>query len=579
MTAPTRWFFALALACSCSLSAADSYIVGGVVVDSLSHRPLANARVLLALTTARSEKFEQVTKQDGVFSFAVKQAGKYTLQITKAGYTVQSYRHSGIGGLSSAIVVRDDQDTAHIVFQADRGAAIVGQIKDENSEPVGDALVSVFQSLVVGGERKIVMRGQTQANAVGEFRIANLQRGSYYVCATGRPWFALSLTALELMQETIAQSQAAFRSSPRRFVRTPQGTTAPTNDLPLDPVVPQFSPDPELRGTAFLTMFYPHAQAIEQASPVRLENGGEAQVSIALPLAKAASVKGSIAFSGDMSGGRVNLFQKLNDQYVLFLQETVGKDGTFQLKNVPAGSYTLVATSDSGSAAASWNVRQELAIGSSDIELTLRPQAMGAISGRLLFEGQRPASTTNLFVSLANEQANLVRIQVDPEGSFSLSRILPGRYEVTAGSAEYVAAYLAGSNGEHLPLTLEITPGEPVHRDLMLTKAVAAIEGTVEKMDQLHVGAFVLLMPKNPVQRWAYRVDQTDSDGSYRLASIPSGDYYLIALSDGSDVVYRDAKVAAKLMQAAKPVHIEAGDHLDMKLEIVDTATLHLPQL
>ena len=59
---PARWFFALALACSCSLSAADPYIVGGVVVDSLSHRPLANTRVLLALTTARSEKFEQITK-------------------------------------------------------------------------------------------------------------------------------------------------------------------------------------------------------------------------------------------------------------------------------------------------------------------------------------------------------------------------------------------------------------------------------------------------------------------------------------------------------------------------------------
>ena len=111
----------------------------------------------------------------------------------------------------------------------------------------------------------------------------------------------------------------------------------------------------------------------------------------------------------------------------------------------------------------------------------------------------------------------------------------------------------------------------------MLSKAAAAIDGTVENMGQPHVGAFVLLMPKNAAQRWTYRVDQTDSDGSYRLASIPSGDYYLIAVDDGSDIVYRDAKVAAKLIPAAKLVHVEAGDQLEKKLQIVAAASLHLP--
>jgi hypothetical protein len=204
---------------------------------------------------------------------------------------------------------------------------------------------------------------------------------------------------------------------------------------------------------------------------------------------------------------------------------------------------------------------------------------MGAVLGHVLFEGDPPALTGSLFVSLRNDKGNSVRIQVDPEGQFSLSRILPGRYEVTAGSADYVASYFAGPTGERLPLTLEIASGEPIHRDLMLTKAVSVIEGTVEKAETPQVGAFVLLMPKNPSLRWAYRMDQTDSDGSYHLATIPAGDYFLIALSEGADVAYRDAKTAAILTRAAKPVHIEAGDHLDMKVDVVDTATLNLPSL
>jgi len=111
----------------------------------------------------------------------------------------------------------------------------------------------------------------------------------------------------------------------------------------------------------------------------------------------------------------------------------------------------------------------------------------------------------------------------------------------------------------------------------MLSKAVSVIEGTVERAGLPEVGAFVLLMPKEASARWAYRVDQTDSDGSYRLATIPAGDYFLIALSDGADIVYRDAKVAAKLAGAAKTVHIEGADHLNLKLDVVGAATLHLP--
>ena len=154
-----------------------------------------------------------------------------------------------------------------------------------------------------------------------------------------------------------------------------------------------------------------------------------------------------------------------------------------------------------------------------------------------------------------------------------MGRLLPRRYEL-AGFSDYVAAYLVGQDGERLALTLDVESGATIHRDLALTKASSAIQGVVENAGAPQVGAFVLLLPKDPVARWAYRRDQTDSDGSFGLAAIPSGDYFLIALTEGFDVAYRDPKVAAKLTAAAKPVHIESGDRLDLKLQITDTATL-----
>ena len=343
--------------------------------------------------------------------------------------------------------------------------------------------------------------------------------------------------------------------------------------------VPQYSPDPSFRGTAFVTTFFPRAQTIEEAGVVRLDAATEAQVSITLPQTKAVIVKGTVASSGEMSAGRASLLKKVYDQYVLFLQSVVSKDGTFQFKNVSAGSYEIQAASDSASGGSSWSVRQEVEVGSSDMEVTLRPTPMGALMGRVLFDGERPLSTASLSVTLRNNNGNSVRIQVDTAGNFSLSRILPGRYEVTAGSADYVAAYFDGPSGQRLPLILDIASGETIHRDLMLTKAVSVIEGTAEKDGMPQVGAFVLLMPTNASERWAYRVDQTDSDGSYRLATIPSGDYFLIALDEGENIAYRDVKVAQALARAGKPVHIQPGDHLDLKVDVVGVATLHLPSL
>jgi hypothetical protein len=565
---------ALALPGASWLDAAN-YIVSGVVVDSRSRTPLANVRVSLAPTTAREQKVENVTKQDGRFSFAVSRAGKYGLWITKPGYPSQAYRQSGYARVESAIVVRDDQDTRNIIFEANRGGAIVGQIKDEDSEGVGRALVAVFQSLIVGGERKIVARGQARANAAGEFRLANLPRGNYYVCAMGRPWFADALIQAQQAQESLSRLP---KVNPQAGAAT---DPAGPSDEPPEPdrSPPEYSPDPGFRGTAFLTTFFPQGQSVEEASLVRLEAGSETQVSITLPLVKGVSVNGAVRVPGEMGDGRTVLYKKVYDQSVGFLEGWVQKDGSFQFKNVPAGSYEIVATSQSSSGASSWNIRQEVEVGAFDVEVALRPPQMGSLSGRVFFEGERPASTTDLFVSLRNEKGNLVRTEISPEGKFSLTRLPAGRYEVTAGNLDYIAAYMTGPAGQRLPLNLEIASGETIPRDLTLTRAASVIEGTVERAGVPQLGAFVLLLPKDQSQRWAYRVDQTDSDGSYRLSTVPSGDYFLIALTNGEDVAYRDAKVALALTPAGQLVHVEPGDHLDMKLDVVSAASLHLPSL
>jgi hypothetical protein len=566
----------LAVAAGAPQSAAN-FLVAGTVVDSQSHAPLGHVRVDLAPAAARDQKTELFTQEDGRFSFQVNAAGKYALQIARTGYPPQDYRQSGSSGVSTAIVVRDDQDTSHIVFEARKGSIVTGQIKDEESEPVPHALVAAYQSIVIGGERTVVMRSQTRANAQGEFRFRNLLRASYYVCAMGRPWFADSLLGFQAMAET---QSAVFRGAapPIPAEEAVTDDVGSESEVPLRGQPPPYSPDPSFRGTAFSTTFYPNSQTVEGASLLRTEVGSETQISITLPLTRAVSIKGFISVPGEMKDGRIFLYKKIHKTYMSFLEDWVRKDGKFNFENVPAGSYEIVATSQANSGPSSWNIQQQVEVGASSLELELKALQMGSFSGRVRLDTEIPLPTP-LFVTVRSDTGRQARTEVSPDGSFSFERLPPGHYEIAAGSPEYIAAYRKDKAGTQLPLSFDIASGASVQNDLVLTSAVSMIEGTVEHEGVPQIGAFVLLLPKNPSARWAYRVDQTDSDGSFSLATIPTGDYFLVALSDGEDVAYRDAKVAAVLAKAGKPVHLDAGKQPQMKLDVIRTGTLNLPSL
>lgn len=556
-----------------STPAQSTYQVSGLIVDSRTHAPLAHARVTLAPITAREAKTAVVTNRGGRFSFAVRQPGKYSLQMSKPGYPLQSYKQAAFSGLATAIVAGDGQDTGSIIFEAKRGGVISGRVKDEASEPVGNALIAVFQSAVVGGLRRIVPRGQTRANALGEFRLASLPRGAYYVCAMGRPWFADSVAQFEQIHAALAHVSA--RNAQAGAPTTPARLIGDAVDQPDSPP-PAFSADPNFRGTAFLTTYYPSASTVEEASAVQVDIGGETDISITLPFARAVSIKGTISIPGEIGDGRAYLYKKVYDRRMLFLDEWVRKGGAFQFKNVPAGPYEIVAASQSGSGESSWTVRQDIIVGDSDMEVTLRPDRLGSLSGRVVFQRERPDSTGDLFVTLRNPKGAGMPTAIGADGKFSFNRLPPDRYELTAGNNDYIAVHLTGPAGEDEPPEITISSGEMVERTVMLARAAAVLEGTVENSQHPVAGIFVLLIPKD-ASPLTYRFDQSDGDGTFKLATIPAGDYYLIALSDGEGVAYRQTDVNAILSKAAMPVHINAGDRLNVKLHVTDVAALNLP--
>ena len=127
---------------------------------------------------------QAVTSQDGAYVFERLRPGAYTVAVEKTGYAAPI-------GPSNArrVQVAAGQSIDGVDLQLERGAVITGRVLDPAGEPLPDAHVTAMRRVASRGAlpRLLPAPGQgQQTNDLGEFRIASLPPGDYYVAAMPR---------------------------------------------------------------------------------------------------------------------------------------------------------------------------------------------------------------------------------------------------------------------------------------------------------------------------------------------------------------------------------------------------------
>jgi hypothetical protein len=143
----TILFFVL-LAGACQLPAQNltsKFRISGKTVNVVTGQVLAGAEVSII----KAEQLDLVLQKmlsndDGSFSFAGLEPGKYLLVGQGNGFSRQSYEQHG--AFSSAVVVGPSLVSESLVFRLRPDGRIVGKIIDENQEPVPNAMVYLFRS-------------------------------------------------------------------------------------------------------------------------------------------------------------------------------------------------------------------------------------------------------------------------------------------------------------------------------------------------------------------------------------------------------------------------------------------------
>lgn len=151
------------------------FAVSGKVLQDPEGQAVKKANVqLIGQSRNQAERYSAVTDADGQFALADMKAGRYLVEIERTGLV-----QSGSGRVAISVV----QNRTDLVFRMQPAAVITGKITDTDGEPmryVGVTATKVGSHLAAN--RRDFGNGST--NDLGEFRIPDLRAGKYIVVAT-----------------------------------------------------------------------------------------------------------------------------------------------------------------------------------------------------------------------------------------------------------------------------------------------------------------------------------------------------------------------------------------------------------
>lgn len=519
---------AMAAAAACGQQPAQpvagSYTISGTVVNEQSGQPLPRATMTLTDTTARLTVAETETDEDGNFRFDHLPAGRFRLTARKRGYVTEAFQEHD-PGVATAIVTGQGKLSTGLRFTLKQQAALFGHISEDSGDPVPDARITLFRKGESEGLEKMVRAGAGVANESGDYEIAHLSPGSYYLCVAGTPWYA------------------------RRMNIQEQGEDAPRS--PLD--------------VAYATTCYPGTTDPAEAEPVQLKPGDRVELPVTLHPTPAVHVVLHLADDAQehrfgMPSFRTEVFG--SSDYAQPSGVSVQRSGDPQhpqltlIASVAPGQYDVVFHGQDGQPGRT--VPLDAGADSVSVDPAAATQQSG-ITGKAAMAngGELPRLTTVWLMPASGDGHGSA---VSPAGEFRIDSLPPGDYRVRVESRQGrlgVAQMTAQGATVHQGV---LTVGsDPATLTLSLVQGSSTVSGVVQRGKVPLSGAFVLLVPQD--RHTPPLPNQSDSDGSFEYRNVLAGAYTLVAIEDGWTLDWGSRDVLGHYLAGGEKFTVPDGPH------------------
>ncbi len=517
------------------IQTAGNRTISGFVISGVNGEALADAGVTLSDAGDGKKAAETATDGEGRFLFANVADGRYTLRASHRGFVTAGYEEHG--GFSTAIVTGGGLDTTGLRFTLEAQAAIYGTVTEDSGDPVPQARVSLYHR--VGGLGRMERAGMALADAMGHFELHHLTAGSYYLCASGEPWYrAIGVTAPE-------EQGGAAGEKPRS---------------PLD--------------VAYRLTCYPDTTDPNAAEAVEVSAGDRVAANLTLHPVPAVHISVEIPNpTGQQHGGIAPpiFFQDVfGDRDLVqagpsFISESQGSDGnsvtTLEISGVAPGEYDVEVRPQPG--APSLFTTMDATTDHASLDLSsIPPEA--EVSGKISMAGggSLPNELSMMLMPVQGEGQGFA--QVFSDGSFTFHGVRPGTYSVLLNSGGptnrsfLFAAQLSASGGRVEGRELEVG-SDAVVLNVVAAEASVTVRGFAKSNGKPTPGVFVVLVPEGAsAGREALKADQTDSDGSFNLLHVLPGAYSLVAVEEGWTLDWGQPGAMARYLAKGERVNVAA---------------------
>jgi hypothetical protein len=175
--------FLLALAAAVSLHAQQDRLcsVQGSVTNALTGEPLRKAYLRLLPTLGGKQSFHAVTDVEGKFTFEGVEAGTYQIDAQHQGFVDREYDEQEGSGTEFKLNAGDK--LADVSVKLMPQGVMTGRVTDDDGDPWPHSEVKLAKSTFKNGRRHLEFTENAEADDQGQFRIAGLTAGKYFLFA------------------------------------------------------------------------------------------------------------------------------------------------------------------------------------------------------------------------------------------------------------------------------------------------------------------------------------------------------------------------------------------------------------
>ena len=477
------------------------FAIQGNVVNAVTGEPLRNASVVLQGARSQDENANLSADAGGRFTIPSLPTGEYNVSATKPGYEPTAPVHVSLGSNSSDIIIK------LIPF-----GRITGVVVDDAGDPILNANIQLFRAAIQGGRRVMQAASHATTNDLGEYHVASLPPGRYYVSVTAQP-----------------------------------------------------EPD----GTAYSRTFYGGGTDIGSASPLELEAGGSQRADVRMLPVQSFAVRGTIVNLPENLHPYLNIARRgsvlaANEGHATQVDPTTGQ---FEFRGVTPGDWIVTAGCfDQGSQLFG---TAEVVVSDSDAQGLTVPMGRAAeLIGTIVVEGANPAQPHQRSGYLALRPARdgsqpAMSASVKEDGSFSFAGVQPGEYVLITRTNPPLYVKSVRMGGREIgggSFTVNASGGNgPI--EITLASGGGQIDGTVVDGTTPATGGFVLLLGPGPEL-----ILTLDATGRFHAGSLAPGEYTAYAFTNISEIEYTNPDVMQRFSSERISVTEGARQQTELKL-------------